>query len=178
MRNTTNILSYFIKDIKDPIELAFYKNKTLFEITSRSIFNYILNIYNSRITNKIKCNYKISSYNHIKYLYYNHDRRIKTNNYNYISFDYICKKYIVKPIFEYVRNFITLLYTMAKYHNGFKYIIKKYHTGFKYTNNIILIMNKYELYYHNKFFNLYFGLLKGINRFNKVILFIYKFINH
>ena len=176
MNNKTNILSYFIKDIKDPIECSFYKqiksidnysliiiykNKTLFEITSRSIFNYILNICNSRITNKIKCNYKIASYNHIKYLYYNHDRRINTYNYNYISFDYICKKYIVKPIFKYVRNFITLLYTMAKYHNGFKYIIKKYDTGFKYNKNIILIMNKYELYYHNKFFNLYFGLLSN-----------------
>ena len=167
MSSINNILSYFIKDIKDPIERAFYrqqnyndyiiilyKNEYLFEINSLSIFNYILNIYKSRITNNIKRNYKINSYCYEKYLYYKHDKKLKTINYNFISFHYICKKYLVKTYFRYFIDSIIEFIMKVKYSNGYKYMYNKYINN-KYTKNIILIMNKYELNYYNKFFNIY-----------------------
>jgi hypothetical protein len=169
MSNKNNILSYFIKDIKDPIEIALYeqrnrnnsitiiyKNDPIFMINIECILNYTSNIYKSRIKKNSKCNYKIYSYMSDKYLYYKHDKKIQTSNRNLIVFSYICKKYLVKKNFEYVFNDIYFYITNIKYSNGYKYISKQYKTS-KYTKNIILIMNKYELYYYNKFFDLYFG---------------------
>ncbi len=175
MSSINNILSYFIKDIKDPIEQAFYrqqnyndyiiilyKNEYLFEINSFSIFNYILNIYKSRIINNIKRNYKIQSYGYEKYLYYKHDKTLKTINYNFISFYYICKKYLVKTYFRYFIYSIIEFIMKVKYSNGYKYMYNKYINN-KYTKNIILIMNKYELNYYNKFFNIYLLVNKSKN---------------
>jgi hypothetical protein len=170
MNNKNNILSYFIKDIKDPIEIALYeqrnrndsitivyKNYPIFMLIGNYILKHIRNIHKTR-DNNIKCNYKIHSYMSEKYLYYKHDKKISTSNSNYIIFSYIRKKYQVKTYFEYFINNIRLFITLIKYFNGYKYkyIIKKYMT-IKYTNNIIIIMNKYELHYYNKFFDLYFG---------------------
>ena len=174
MSDNNNILSYFIKDIKDPDEHAHYiqvaggdfimigyKKKSIFEIDGDHIYNYNLNIYKIRFT-KTRSNYKIYTYDNIKHLFYKHDKNIKVGNKNHITFYFIYKKYLVKIDFSYINNNMTLLNNMVKYHNGFKYIITKYkpnHINNKYTNNFILIMNKYELHYYNKFFNLYFGLL-------------------
>ena len=166
-----NILSYFIKDIKDAKELAlykqtyynnyktiWYKNEVIFEINNIHIYNYSLNIYKSSIIKCIRINYKIASYLHRKILYYKHDKKIKYSSSNYIMFYFIYKKYLVKTHFSYVINNISLLKIEIKYSNGYIYISNLYKRNNKYTNNIILIMNKYELYYYNKFFNLYFGL--------------------
>ena len=166
MSNKNNILSYFIKDIKDPIEISLYeqrnknnsitivyKNDPIFMINIECILNYISNIYRSY---NVKCNYKIASYMQEKYLYYKHDKKIRTCNSNFISFHYKCKKYLVKTYFEYVIKSLLLFITNIKYFNGYKYISKQYKT-IEYTKNIILIMNKYELHYYNKFFNIYFG---------------------
>ena len=176
-----NILSYFIKDIKDAKEKALYKQKTyntlktilyknevIFEINNIHIYKYIFNIYKSTLIDCVKSNYKIASYLSYKHLYYKHDKTVKYGSSNFIYFRFIYKKYLVKTAFIYASNNISLLHTILKYHNRYKYIFK-YSNGYiyisnlykrnnKYTNNIILIMNKYELYYYNKFFNLYFGL--------------------
>jgi hypothetical protein len=153
MNNKNNILSYFIKDIKDPIERALYEQKNYNDdITIRYINELI------RIQKNIKINYKIASYEKEKCLYCKHDKKISTINSNFISFRYKCKKYLVKTYFEYVIKSIILLFTNIKYFNGYKYkYIIKNSWIIKYTNNIILIMNKYELHYYNKFFNIYFG---------------------
>jgi hypothetical protein len=169
-----NILSYFIKDIKDAKELAlykqtyynnyktiWYKNEIICKINTIHIYNYIFNIYKSSFIN-IKSNYKISSFSNSKNLYYKHDKTLRYGSLNYIYYMFIYKKYLVKTKFRYVSN-VLLLDTILKYHNKYKYIFKYdnlilYKRNNKYTNNIILIMNKYELHYYNKFFNLYFGL--------------------
>jgi hypothetical protein len=169
MTEKTNILSYFIKDIKDPIEIALYeqrnrnksitivyKTEPIFLINIECILNYISNIYKSYNNKNIKCNYKIASYRQEKYLYYKHDKQISIGNSNFILLHYKCKKYLVKTYFEYSIKNSLLFITNIKYFNGYKYIIKQYKT-IGYTKNIILIMNKYELHYYNKFFNLYFG---------------------
>jgi hypothetical protein len=174
MSDTDNILSYFIKDIKDGNESGFYrqtnynsskiiwyKNKAIFEINSINIYKYIFNIYKSRsIINNIKSNYKISCNLNYKHLYYNHDKKLLYFNSNYIYYWFIYKKYLVKADFEYIFNNFMLFVFKVKFYKGYKYIFKPYRSKYKYTTNIILIMNKYELYYYNKFFNLYFGLLK------------------
>ena len=166
-----NILSYFIKDIKDAKELAlykqtyynnyktiWYKNEIIFKINIIHIYNYIFNIYKSSIIKCIRSNYKISSYFNRKILYYKHDKTVKYGSSNYIMFYFIYKKYLVKTHFSYVINNISLLNIEIKYSNGYIYISNLYKRNNKYTNNIILIMNKYELHYYNKFFNIYFGL--------------------
>jgi len=181
--SSNNILSYFIKDIKDLIKRAYYKqqnkngsiiifhkNEIIFMNDMYHISNYINNIYktnyksmNKSINKSINtyfniCNYKIGRYYNLKHLYYKHNKNIKCANSNYITFYFIYEKYLVKTDFSYVSNNKTLLNTMAKYHNGFKYIITIHYLMYmnnKYTKNIILIMNKYELYYYNKFFNIY-----------------------
>ena len=181
MQYNNNILSYFIKDIKDAKERAlykqtnyntfkniWYKNEVIFEINTIHIYKYIFNIYKSSILNCVKSNYKISSYLNYKNLYYKHDKIVKHGSSNYIYFRFIYKKYLVKTAFRYVSNNISLYNIEIKYYEGYegyKYIRKQYrhrsdNYKYKYTTNIILIMNKYELYYYNKFFDLYFGLLK------------------
>jgi hypothetical protein len=169
MNIKTNILSYFIKDIKDPIRCAMYKqnnyeesiticykNEVIFIINIENICNFINNIYKSRSINNNKCNYKIGSSIKFKQLFYKHDKNIKCSNRNYITFNYVIyKKYTIKTYFNYINNNILLFSIEVKYYNGYKYIIKPYNRKKKYTNNIILIMNKYELYYYNTFFNFY-----------------------
>jgi hypothetical protein len=171
MSSINNILSYFIKDIKDSIELGFYKqtnssnlviiieykSKNIFVITPAFIYKYNCNMSKSRLINNNRVNYKIANYENYKNLYYKHDKNIKDPNGNYISFLFICKKYLVKTDFKYIINTIIYFITKVKYLNGYKYISKQYRNNDKYTNNIILIKNKYELYYYNKFFDFYFG---------------------
>ena len=176
MTEKTNILSYFIKDIKDPIKCAmykqnnsenyitiWYKHEIIFLIDEKNIFNYINNIYKSRITNNTKGNYKILSWINFKHLYYKRDSNIRFNNTNYITFIWVIyTKYLIKTAFYYISNNVLLFRNKVKYYNRYKYIseiseINKRNN--KYTNNIILIMNKYELHYYNKFFNFYFELL-------------------
>ena len=170
MNNKTNILSYFIKDIKDPIRCAMYKqnnytdyisicygNEIIFTIYRNSIYNYIHNIYKARITKNAKCNYKICCFIKCKYLYYKNDKNIRFTNPNYINYLIIYTKYLIKTKINYISNNVSLFNIEVKYYNGYKYIIKPYNRIKKYTNNIILIMNKYELYYYKTFFNFYFG---------------------
>jgi hypothetical protein len=186
MSSINNILSYFIKDIKEPINRAFYKqtnydngliviyykNESIFKLYRKYVYKYIINITYS-IAGNIRCNYKIASYSGYKYLYYKHDNNIKFNNYNKIAFHFIHKKYMLKGYFEYIIDKLLFLSTIIKYYNGYKYLSKQYKSKQRYTINqynicinTILIMNKYELYYYNMFFNLYF-VINGSKRIFK-----------
>jgi len=169
MINNTNILSYFIKDIKDPTERNFYKQKNidniieivykykrLFMINKNFIPNHIYNYKtNIAITNAL-CNYKIeiSKKHKVKIIFYKKDKEILTLNYNFIAYYFIYNKYLVKTFLYYLVDNINYTYIRIKYYNMHKYI---YNTGyvFKYKYSHICIMNKYELHYYNRFFSIY-----------------------
>jgi len=175
---TTNILSYFIKDIKDPYELAFYKqtnsnnkikifykDEIIYKIKHSNlkpdfIWNYRNNIIIEYDRGGIS-NYKIyiDNKNKSTYLFYKQDNKIKIVNFNFIYNSYIYTKYLQKICCEYVIEHECLLSNKIKYYNGYKYIynytsILSY-PYLKYRYRLIFIMNKYELYYNNYFFNLY-----------------------
>ena len=115
MTNTNNILSYFIKDIKDPKEQAlykgiktkqkiqiFHKDELIYEIEI-SLFKY--NRYNNYKKNismsySIFYNYKLclDKINKVKYLYYKNDKKLLISNYNYICYIYEQNKYLTKKI--------------------------------------------------------------------------------
>ena len=170
MLKPNNILSYFIKDIKDPKECALYK-----QINTT---NNIEILYKTEIIYQIKChpyiiwncrnnislalfsgliiNYKISSNKKckIKRLYYKKDNNILKENSNSIFYRFIYNKYLIKKYFDYISKFKSLLCITIHYYNGYKYLYKD--TNYcKYNHNQILIMNKYELHYINRFFNIY-----------------------
>jgi hypothetical protein len=109
MINNTNILSYFIKDIKDPTERNFYKQKNIDNIieivykdkrlfminknfTPNHIYNYKTNI---AITNAL-CNYKIEINNKhkVKIIFYKKDKEILTLNYYFIYNKYLVKTFL------------------------------------------------------------------------------------
>ena len=170
-----NILSYFIKDIKDATELAFYKQINhnnsihiiykykLIYLFDKYYYNYINNIIKGS-TCKYIDNYKIcSNYgNNYKKLYYNNDNKITFNNprckcikFYYL---YLYNKYLNKNRFYYIINDNHVLILYIKNYNQYKYIsiTYTYKKSIKYSKNLILIPNKYELSYYCKFFNLYF----------------------
>jgi len=168
-----NILSYFVKDIKDKNELAFYKQininntiKILYKeellfymsyiiIHRKQIYNYKTNIKKDPYNNSFS-NYKIESVKN-KYvsLFYNKDNKIYGYIYNpnYIYYDYKHNKYLNKVFFTYVMEHKKLFICSIRYYNFYKYIYK-WVTHFKYIGVKIFIMNKYELHYINIFFNL------------------------
>jgi len=177
---TTNILSYFIKDIKDPSELAFYKqmqtgynieitykDKLLYKITGfkgklYTILNIKKNIsldyFSDVIINNKICSNKIMKQ---KTLYYKKDNKLLDINYNYISYIFIYNKYLYKTYFHYAKDGQYLLMNKIKYYNGYKYIYSSIHFNkntitHKYNYVQIFILNKYELHYFNGFFNLFF----------------------
>ena len=174
--NKTNILSYFIKDIKDHVELSFYKqnnhNTCIFIIYKGKIlyklqyyglqiiviWNYKTNISIEYYSDK-KTNYKICSDKRYKQktLYYKKDNKLDHKNTNFIYYSYIYTKYLQKIFCAYVIEYESLLSNKIKYYNGYKYIYNSNDTYgyFKYKHGHIFIMNKYELYYNNYFFNLY-----------------------
>ena len=105
-----NILSYFVKDIKDKNELAFYKQininntiKILYKeellfymsyiiIHRKQIYNYKTNIKKDPYNNSFS-NYKMMSIkNTCVFLYYNKDNKINLINPNYIHFVFKHKK--------------------------------------------------------------------------------------
>ena len=175
----TNILSYFIKDIKDPLELDKYrqlntKSDIFIEYNNSLIYhyfkygnhsyNYITNIskennleiiYTARICYKTKAN--------CKFLFYNKDNKIALINSKYIGYNYIYNKYgnLCKQYFYYKINDIVMLVIKIQYYNRSKYISYMYEyksrSGIRAYKSQILIMNKYELHYISRLFNLYFG---------------------
>jgi hypothetical protein len=174
MLKPNNILSYFIKDIKDPKECALYKqmNTTsnnidifykdelihriqLYKLKPAICWNYTNNISKEYLSGRI-INYKIDSNKSSKYntLFYKKDKRISENNGNHIlyGFNYnkYLNKYLIKKYLDYLAEFKSLLCIKIKYYNGCIY--KGNH---KYKHVRILIMNKYELHYINRFFNIY-----------------------
>jgi hypothetical protein len=171
----SNILSYFIKDIKDQHELAFYKQiniNNIIKIFYKDELLYehykvlklkISLLYNFKTNIKKDCyyntlvNYKMMSIkNTCVFLYYNKDNKINCINPNYIHFVFKHKKYLNKAYnIEYVKNHRYLFISSIKYYNCSKYIYK-FAITFKYKGVQILIMNKYELHYINNFFNLFF----------------------
>jgi hypothetical protein len=169
-----NILSYFIKDIKDAKELAFYrqinhnngniqilyKDEILYEIQGNYFYNRINNVVKWSALKYI-WHYKIY-YNvpyNCKLLYYKKDRQIKVVNLNYIRYHFTYNKYLKKLNFKYVINNIPLLYISIIYSKKYKYIRNRNGTRFRceFTSAMILIPNKYELQYYCNFFNLYFS---------------------
>jgi hypothetical protein len=180
MLKSNNILSYFIKDIKDPSECAFYKqqNKTnvikifykdkiLYELIHNKLkpessWNYKTNIIIEYVLGRI-INYKIDSIKtrNFKALFYKKNWIILKSSGDYIMYGFIYNKYLIKNYFDYVAELKSLLYTRIEYYNGhiYKYIsisIYKNNCNHKYKHVQILIMNKYELHYINRFFNLFF----------------------
>ena len=177
----TNILSYFIKDIKDPIEMAKYSQsnseydiKILYDplvliYHHSKYYNYIYN-YNNNITKSsclryIYTNSKFSS-NSIrphKYLYYNKDNKIKHHSsysYNYIEYHFICYKYMCKIYYRYRIDYYSVLSIKIKYYNRSKYIYYEntYNIQPNKYKSQILIMNKYELQFRKRFLYLYFAI--------------------
>ncbi len=166
-----NILSYFIKDIKDPIELAkysqydtdnfitIYNNDKIIFVYNKldnSIHDLKNNIYKSKY---IHSNNKIyyAKYSNYKQVSYYKDNKIETNVISYISYSiYVYNKfsYLCKQFFSYKINNMNPLIITIEYYNGFKYMYYDY----KYNDlkieykSQILIMNKYELHYISRFF--------------------------
>jgi len=181
MLKPNNILSYFIKDIKDPKEYAlykqfnniatielFYKDKMIYYIRHYKLkpeisYNYKNNIIKEYFTGRI-INYKIDyckSLKHKALLYKKAKIRLKTHNDNYIYYTFIYNKYLYKNNFHYIIDNKSVLYIRIKYYNRYiyKYIslsAYKYKSNHKYNYILLLIMNKYELHYINRFFNLFF----------------------
>jgi len=176
-----NILSYFIKDIKDPIELAKYRqyntsnfiqiyyNDNIIYIHNRLYF-FIYNLINNITkSNNLACICNNIIYfeknSHFKKLFYNKDNKIFNHYANFISYIYNKDSYLYKPYLFYRINNITILSTTIKYYNGSKYIYfnvihKAYKIKYK---SLILILNKYELHYISRFFNIYFAQLFIVN---------------
>ena len=169
MLNPNNILSYFIKDIKDPKECAlykqintntnnieiFYKDTILYRLNPEISWNYTTNIfkkyYPRRITNHKIDSIKIRNY---KALFYKKDKIISKTNENYIMYDFIYNKYLIKRCFNYICKSISVLSIAIVYYKGYKYFIK-FDKTFKYNYVHIFIMNKYEVHYINRFFSIY-----------------------
>jgi hypothetical protein len=172
--NINNILSYFIKDIKDPKELAFYtgiktniniqifyKDELIYEIKFFP-FKYICNCKKNTIqTNYSFNNYKVYSDKHykFKYLSYKNDNNIAKFNPNYIWYSYKQNKYLNKTNIKYIYNSKNLIIFILHYYKESKYIFKIKAVFYKFNSSLILIVNKYELHYYNRFFNLYFDRL-------------------
>jgi len=184
---TNNILSYFIKDIKDPLELNKYRYYNIsgyyIQIYYHNILLYYHNIKTKHILNHITKVYRNSNRIHIhtsklftskdvkhKILFYKKDSKISTiypinNSPNFISYNYIINnkkfKYLYKPYLSYKINYIWILIIKIKYYNGSKYMYYndkyKSKSGISAYKSQILIMNKYELQYISRFFNLYFA---------------------
>jgi len=165
---SNNILSYFIKDIKDdkrPFYIQvnnkdnisiFYKNDLLY-YSGLSIRNYINNIIKSK-SFKFISNYKIlSNYaNNYKILYYKNDRKINFGNKNYIEVYFTYNKYLNKQNFYYLVNNKYLLFISIIHYTRYKFIRINKGVLNKFASTHILIPNKYELHYYCKLFNLYF----------------------
>jgi hypothetical protein len=170
-----NILSYFVKDIKDQHELAFYKqiitlntikifykDEILYIITNykmlcfyKGISDFKSNIIKDYFNNTLSTYKSCSNKNKYVYLYYNKDNIIHIYNPNYIYYEFKHKKYLNKVCIKYLMKSRYLIISKIKYYNCSKYIYK-FPTNFKYNGVQILIMNKYELYYNNLFYNLFF----------------------
>jgi len=121
-----NILSYFIKDIKDHKTHSFYKQKQkkykdnikiyykkeiICEINSNYKYNYILNIYKSSLTT-YKSNYKIAFNLNYKYFFYKKDNKVRLPNPNYIRYCFVYNKNFNKTQFNYTinnREFLSVL---------------------------------------------------------------------
>jgi hypothetical protein len=168
-----NILSYFTKDIKDPLELCFYKQiktKHIIKILYKDNLLYYRSYYN--ISNIINNIYKSSCINYRwNYeIYCDKLRNLKRLNYNknncvsailvsdYISYIFTYKQYLIKTSFAYIILNRSVLITKIKYYKGYKYIyikLKIYKSHIKNSNILILINNKYELQNINKMFIIY-----------------------
>jgi hypothetical protein len=159
--NTTNNIDIFYKD-----ELI--HRIQLYKLKPAICWNYTNNIIKDYLSGRI-INYKIDSNKSSKYntLFYKKDKRISENNGNYILYGFNYNKYLIKyfikKYLDYLTDFKSLLCFKIQYYNGciYKYISRSiyksiYNRNNKYKHVQILIINKYELHYINRFFNLFF----------------------
>jgi hypothetical protein len=150
-----NILSYFIRDIKDD-KRPFYRqvnNKGNISIFYKNDLLYTIGFYlHDYKKNIVKCiSFKYISTSKIcsdydskyKYLYYKND----INNYIMVNFTY--DKYLNKRCFYYYMNHKCLLFISIIHYTRYKFI--RINKGYsKFTSTHILIPNKYELHYYCK----------------------------
>ena len=176
MLKPNNILSYFIKDIKDPKECALYKqintNNTIeivykghllyklwhYKLKPETCWNYTNNIIKEYLSESI-INYKINYVKSLnqKTLYYKKDMNMLKIMDNYISYSFIYNKYLIKQSCKCVVDFKPLLSIGIQYYNGYKYkYLYKSYSKYKCKRVQILIPNKYEFHYINRFFLLFF----------------------
>jgi len=178
MLKPNNILSYFIKDIKDPNECAlykqinttntieiFYKDEKIYKLRHDRImhnklktltsYNYKNNVIIDYLSERI-INSKIDSNKKFKFktLFYKKDMKISKAYDNYVIYGFIYNKYLIKKDFNYVIEYKSVLSITIEYYNGYKYLYTNIN-NFKYESGQILIMNKYEANYINRFFSIY-----------------------
>jgi hypothetical protein len=170
--SNNNILSYFIKDIKDATELAFYKQVNYYNFIQifykdkklYELFNYCYNYLNNIIKHSSlkyirKSNISYDYTNKNKALYYKNDTKILNYNPNNITYYFTYTKYLNKTSLYYFINNTYCIFLSISYYKKYKYIMNSTISTNKFTSPLILIPNKYELQYYCKFFNLYFGYI-------------------
>jgi len=178
-----NILSYFTKDIIDPIERRKYR--------VLKIYNFILIYYNDKkiweydLRYNLISNYKFSIYKRFQYTE-NKPKRFFTNNYISnnisqisinirddfdISYRITLQSYLIKTNFIYSKFYYfktslhKILLCKILYYN--MYIYKYYNTKlfrtdlnyYKRSKPLIFISNKYELDFYSKLFLIFFVFL-------------------
>jgi len=140
--NDNNILSYFIKDIKDPIEQAkykqinninqikiFYETKLLYtnDLLNSFIHKYMYNIFKSNYFRNFLYTY---NFNFIKkdkhkYLHYNNNFNLGNGgSRDHIDYYYIHGAYLNKIYVKYTINGTLVFSTRFCYDKGYKYIFR------------------------------------------------------
>jgi hypothetical protein len=167
-----NILSYFTKDINDPIEKAkytidkyynciiiFYNERAIWFYSNDTniIHNHVLNIYKRPVYNENKCIRYFRNNN----ISYNSSYLTLNINTNYIiTYNFKIKSYLAKYYLIY-RYFIKWEFNFSiVYFNG--YIYKKRQSFYlkrPYFNSLIFIPNKYELKFYSNLFLICFAIL-------------------
>jgi hypothetical protein len=182
IQTKSNILSYFIRNI-DKNEHQYYtqlNNIYSIEIIYKETQIYYMRIlakYIYTITNRIEniykfiefdtvcsvCNNKFFNNKKYKYSihYYNRDHILNSKAINYLTYVYQINKYINKITFDFYVYDIKTLTINIYYATMYKFIFKCKNMYKKLRNifySIILINNKYEMQYINRFFYLYFEI--------------------
>jgi len=159
-----NIFDNFIH-CKDPYEYSYlfygsilyiyrkYEIMFVYYKMAKYIINYEKNIF-KKINENYKENYKIKKFSDYKYLFYKKDNLINTqHNDNYIvSYKLKNKKNKITKRYYVYENISKYHIFIIEYKNKiFKIVIKVIKVKHSFQNNIIFILNKYELTYNGKF---------------------------
>jgi hypothetical protein len=179
-----NILSYFKKNLEDSnisslykqyqddkVLRIYYKDKLIYKIyLNAGIFeDYINNLMKQPNINKIS-NYKISKFRtNKKTLFFKQDNKINKINWNAIFFwTTRYPFYFNKMYFQYYLDGTQEATFKIIYYKNYKYKYKLLTPSKLKTYPIILIQDKYEMQYINRFLNIFFDryYLACINVYN------------